>query len=133
MVVTKRGRAVARLVAIDDAAPKLGAAAGRALETERSKSVAAIRCWEGAMLAPRGRIELDRSPAVWIEDSLRAEDIELQPLTPAVSVASAQLESFHGGPADRLIVATALAHGAVLVNHDQRIRASRIVKTIWSC
>jgi PIN domain nuclease of toxin-antitoxin system len=111
---------------------RLGEAARKAIRNERSRSIAAISCWEVAMLAARGRIELDRDPVSWMEDSLRAEDIELLPLTPAVAVASAQLEPFHGDPADRLIVATALAHGAPLVTKDENIKASGIVKTVWN-
>ena len=110
---------------------RLGEGARKAIAADRSRGVAAISCWEVAMLAARGRIELDRDPVTWMEDSLRAEDIELLPLTPAVAVASAQLESFHGDPADRLIVATALADGAVLVTKDEKIRDCGIVKTVW--
>jgi PIN domain nuclease of toxin-antitoxin system len=33
-------------------------------------------------------------------------------------------------PADRLIVATALAHGLVLATHDQAIRSSGVI-TLW--
>jgi PIN domain nuclease of toxin-antitoxin system len=34
-------------------------------------------------------------------------------------------------PADRLIVATALHHGIPLVTTDAKIRAARVVETIW--
>jgi len=110
---------------------QLGKAALRTIRKDRSRGVAAVSCWEIAMLVARGRVELDRNPVAWMDDSLRAEDIELLPLTPAVAVASAQLHSFGGDPADRLIVATALTHGAVLVTKDERIRASGVVKTVW--
>ena len=83
------------------------------------------------MLAAAGRIELDRDPVTWMDDSLSAEGIELLPLTPAVAAASAQLGALRGDPADRLIVATALTHGAALVTRDERIRASGVVKTVW--
>jgi PIN domain nuclease of toxin-antitoxin system len=39
--------------------------------------------------------------------------------------------SFHGGPADRMIVATARAHDLPLATHDAAIRKSRLVK-LWS-
>ncbi len=110
---------------------RLGSGARKAIRSDRSRGVAAISCWEIAMLAGRGRIELDRDPVTWMEDSLLAEEIELLPLTPAVAVASAHLGSFHGDPADRLIVATALTYGAHLVTKDERIRELRVVKTIW--
>jgi PIN domain nuclease of toxin-antitoxin system len=38
--------------------------------------------------------------------------------------------SFHGDPADRLIVATARAHAMPLATHDAVIRRSRAAK-IW--
>lgn len=110
---------------------QLGRAAARALRAARSRGVAAISCWEVAMLAAAGRIELDRDAVAWMDDSLRAERIELLPLTPAVAAVSAQLEALRGDPADRLIVATALTHGAALVTCDERIRASGVVKTVW--
>jgi PIN domain nuclease of toxin-antitoxin system len=110
---------------------QLGSAARRAIERDRSRGIAAISCWEVAMLAARGRIELDRDAVSWMDDALEAEELELLPLTPAVAVASAQLGEFHGDPADRMIVATALTHGAVLVTKDERIRALKLVKTVW--
>lgn len=110
---------------------QLGRAAHTALRGARSKGVAAISCWEVAMLAARGRIELDRDPVAWMDDALRSAEIELLPLTPAVAAASAQLAMPRADPADRLIVATALTHGAVLVTKDERIRQARVVRTAW--
>jgi PIN domain nuclease of toxin-antitoxin system len=109
----------------------LGNEARKAIRRSASRGVAAISCWEIAMLAARGRIDLDRDPVAWMDDSLREEHIELLPLTPAVAVASAQLEGFHGDPADRLIVATALTHGAVLATKDEALRRWGAVKTVW--
>ena len=110
---------------------RLGTVARRMIRRDRSRGIAAISCWELAMLAARGRIELDRDPVAWMDESLRAGNIELLPLTPAVAVVSAQLGSFHGDPADRLIVATALTHGASLVTKDERIWKLGLVKTAW--
>ncbi len=38
--------------------------------------------------------------------------------------------SFHGDPADRLIVATALSHGLLLATHDRTIQASGVIP-LW--
>ena len=38
--------------------------------------------------------------------------------------------TFHGDPADRLIVATARAHRLPLATHDRALRKSRLV-TVW--
>jgi PIN domain nuclease of toxin-antitoxin system len=110
---------------------KLGRAGRAALRRERSRGVAAISCWEVATLAALGRITLDRDPVAWMEESLQAEGLELLPLTPAVAAASAALRDVHADPADRLIVATALTHGARLVTRDRRIRELAGVRTIW--
>jgi len=39
-------------------------------------------------------------------------------------------DTFHGGPSDRMIVATARAHDLTLATHDEAIKKSRLVK-IW--
>jgi PIN domain nuclease of toxin-antitoxin system len=110
---------------------ELGRNGRAALRRDPAHGVAAISCWEVAMLVARGRITLDRDPVAWMEDSLAAERLELLPLTPAVAAASAALGDFHGDPADRLIVATALVHGATLLTRDERIRAAGVVRTVW--
>lgn len=110
---------------------QLGRGARAAVRRDRTRGVAAISCWELAMLAARGRVELDRDPVAWMEEALLAASAELLPLTPAVAAASAMLEGLHGDPADRLIVATALTHGATLVTKDERIRRHRAVPTVW--
>jgi PIN domain nuclease of toxin-antitoxin system len=110
---------------------RLGRSARAVLRRERSLGLAAISCWELATLEARGRIALDRDPVEWMEASFDAEGIELLPLTPAVAAASAALKDFRGDPADRLIVATALTHGAMLVTKDERIRRAGGVVTVW--
>jgi PIN domain nuclease of toxin-antitoxin system len=53
------------------------------------------------------------------------------PLDIDVVIAANSLpRSFHGDPADRLIVATARAHAMALATHDTRIRKSRVV-SLW--
>ena len=64
----------------------------------------------------------------------RASDermISVLPLSVEVVLALDALPaSFHGDPADRLIVATARAHALPLATHDAAIRRSRAVK-LW--
>jgi len=110
---------------------RLGREARRLLARDRVRGVAAISCWEVAMLAARGRIELDRDPVTWMEDALAELRAEILPLTPTVAAASAQLGAPHGDPAARLIVATALTHGAILVTKDERLRKAGAVRTAW--
>lgn len=111
---------------------RLSRTARRVLETSRTVGIAAISCWEVAMLVSRSRIGLDRAPTAWMEQSLSERGIQLLPLTPAVAVRATQFgDAFQGDPSDRLIVATALVHGGRLVTRDERIRDSGLVEVAW--
>ena len=111
---------------------RLSKAAARAIRSARGIGVAAISCWEIAVLVEKGRINLDRNPLDWIEQSLTQSGLTLFPLTPAVAVRAAQLGPvFPGDPGDRLIAATALVQSAHLVTKDQCLRDIEILPTIW--
>jgi PIN domain nuclease of toxin-antitoxin system len=54
------------------------------------------------------------------------------PITAAVATATTRLPaSYPRDPADRIIGATALVHGATLITADQRIRKAKAVRTLW--
>lgn len=94
--------------------------------------ISAISCLEVATAAAKGRISIDRGVLDWLEQALAQPAVELLPLTPAISVKATQLgAAFHGDPADRIIVATALLEAAVLVTKDARILNYAAVPTIW--
>lgn len=83
------------------------------------------------MAAAKGRILLDRSPLEWIEQALDLPKVELVPLTPAIAVQASHLGQFHGDPADRVIVASAILESAHLVTKDKTIRTYPAIATIW--
>jgi PIN domain nuclease of toxin-antitoxin system len=94
--------------------------------------VPAICCLEVAALAGRGRVTLDRPTLAWMQEALAMPRVELIPLTPAIAVRAAGLPpAFPGDPADRLIVASTLVEGGVLVTRDAAIRSADLVETIW--
>jgi PIN domain nuclease of toxin-antitoxin system len=82
--------------------------------------VSAISVWEVAMLESKGRLRLKPDPETWIYDNLEAP-VELEPISPAISIQSCQLPDFHGDPADRIIVATAMELGLPLITADIEI------------
>ena len=110
---------------------KLTRKASRALKGAKRVGVPAISIWELAMLASRGRIRLDRSPLDWLNTALDEPRVELVPLTPSIAVQSTRLTHFHGDPADRLIVATAIVEAAPLVTADARIAELASVEVLW--
>jgi PIN domain nuclease of toxin-antitoxin system len=82
--------------------------------------VSAISVWELAMLVQKGRLDLAPDIDTWISANLK-RPVELEPLSPAICIASSCLSEFHGDPADRLIVATALTLGLPLMTADKKI------------
>jgi PIN domain nuclease of toxin-antitoxin system len=110
---------------------RLGRRGRAALEAADRIGVPSVCCFEVAAASARGRISLDRAVLEWLEQALSLPRAELLPLTPAVAVRATQLAGFQGDPADRLIVATAILHGATLVTKDRNIRVSASVATLW--
>jgi PIN domain nuclease of toxin-antitoxin system len=91
--------------------------------TEADWLISAISVWEFAMLAKKGRVELDRPIEKWIDDALvDVPKLNLAALTPEIAVTSCHLPNYpHLDPADRIIIATAHHHHATLVTGDLRI------------
>jgi PIN domain nuclease of toxin-antitoxin system len=111
---------------------KLGRKAQSALENAPEVGVAAISCWEIAMLVNNQRLRLDRDVLVWIKQALAQPTTTLLPLLPEIAVRAASLggQGF-GDPADRLIVATAMHFRCPLITKDRTLRAVPALQTIW--
>ena len=97
----------------DPRAEKIRAFAGTAV-------VSAISQWEVSMLAMKGRLTLKPDEETWFSANL-APPVSLAPLSAEISRTSCRLPDFHGDPADRMIVATALTMGLPLVTADEKI------------
>ena len=94
-------------------------------------ALAAISLWEAQMLHAKRRLTLDRPFDRWLRDAVEPGVVQLLPLDTEVVIALDGLpDSFHGDPADRLIVATARAHAMPLATHDANIRKSRAAQ-VW--
>lgn len=115
------------------AAPeRLGKLARAEIETADRIGVPSICCWELAMLARLGRLELDRDPRAWIRAALAGERVTELPLDGELAAAAALLEpGFPADPADRLIYATARQTGSRLATADAAVRAFDPARTIW--
>ena len=94
--------------------------------------VSVISAWEISLLVRKRRLTLPTDSLAWINQSLRESGIGVMPLTAEIAVASNSLPgTFHGDPADRIIVATARQANVVLVTADREIRAYPHVQTAW--
>ena len=95
----------------------------------RELFLSAISLWEAQMLHTKGRLQLPYPFVDWLERA--ADVVSVAPLDLAVVVELDALPpSFHGDPADRLIVATARSRRLPLATRDRTIRHSRAV-ALW--
>ena len=110
---------------------QLSRAAVKRIQGSDRIGIAAVSCFEIAAAVAKGRITLDRGTLEWLQQALAAPRFELLPLTPAIAAKATMLGRFHGDPADRLIVATAILESAVLVTKDPLIRKYEALSTTW--
>jgi PIN domain nuclease of toxin-antitoxin system len=103
---------------------RLSATAAKTLEAADQLVVAAISWFELAWLAADERIILTIPIRSWLDQL--AEGLQTLGVTPAIAATAVALpSSFPGDPADRLIYATAVEHGCLLVTKDRRMRSHR--------
>ena len=87
-----------------------------------SLHVSAITPWEIAMLISKGRLRLERDVGEWMDKALALPGIKLEPLSPAIAVASTRLPgTLNQDPADRIIVATARHLALPLITADANL------------
>lgn len=89
-----------------------------AIENASRVGVSVVSCFELALAYRRGRLQLPLPVREWFDFALTGSDIELLPLTPAISARAVELSEVHRDPFDRIIIATALELDASLVSID---------------
>lgn len=86
--------------------------------------ISVISAWEIGMLVSKKRLNLSKEPVVWFEEFVKNFAVVVLEITPQIAIRSSFLPgSFHGDPADRLIVATALSGQATILTADKEILA----------
>ena len=86
----------------------------------RALGIAAVSFWELAMLTRKARIRMQVSPAV-LRERLLAQGVREYSLDGAMGIVAGELPGLGGDPADRMIVATAMALDATLVTADESL------------
>jgi PIN domain nuclease of toxin-antitoxin system len=114
---------------------RLSRAATRAIAAaDRSDGVAisSISLWELAWLIDRGRIQVEGTPERFLTRLAGRPGLVLLEITPQIAALTVQFSpDFPRDPADRIIAATARAHGLPLVTRDADLQDSRLLRTIW--
>jgi len=111
------------LIWLDEGSPRLGETALKTINDALAigqLGIATICFWEIAMLIEKQRLIMKTELDVWRSDLLRAGLIEI-PLRGTTAIRAGQLRMFHGDPADRIIVATAMENDATLMTADEKI------------
>lgn len=104
-----------------------------AIKAEESIAVSSISLWEIAMLVERRRLVLTIDVETWLTTVEALPFLTFAPVDNRVAIRAVRLDGFeHRDPADRMIVATALGLGAILVTADARLRAYKPLATLWS-
>ena len=83
-------------------------------------AVSAITFWEIRLLQTKNRLEWQGQVSSWRESLLKEGLIEI-PMDGRIGISAAGLPNFHGDPADRQIVSTALEGNLRLLTADGKI------------
>ena len=111
------------LVWLDEGSTRLGKKSRGLIDkglADEELAVSSISFWEIAMLAQKQRLSLLTPVSQWMQEMLQQGLREI-PVTGGTGIIAAELPGFHGDPADRLIVATAISTSATLLTADENI------------
>ncbi len=102
-----------------------------AAKTNAPLYVSDITLLEIATLVRNGRYRIDRPVEEWLAGATALPLVERVPISPKIAAEVAHLpSSFHGDPADQVIVATARVIGATLLTADSKIIDAGVVRTM---
>ena len=94
--------------------------------------ISAISAWEFGLHAERGRIRFAGGVDAWMDAALASLAARVVPVDTPIVRRTFNLTGFdRRDPADRIIVATALAEGAALVTRDEWMVSWPGVHTVW--
>lgn len=101
-------------------------------ETGDGVAIASITLWEIALLIAQERIVVQGSTEAFLKLIIQRPGLFVLDLSPEIAALAYQFPAdFPGDPADRIIAATARAHGLTLVTKDQWLQDCPMLRTIW--
>jgi len=83
--------------------------------------LSSISTWEVLILAEKGRIQLDASPADWMKHVLDSLPFHEAALNHEVAIQSRNIKLPHQDPADRFIAASAMVYGLTRITADEHL------------
>ena len=110
---------------------RLSNKAARAIATTPYERLAIsdVTLQEVGLLLESGRISFSASPSTVLGSLL--DHVTVLPITLEIALSAPSLKLPHGDQFDRIITATAKAHGLTLITRDANITDSGVVATLW--
>ena len=96
----------------------LSAGARRRISVASALHYSPISAWEIARLMKEGKVFIPNDAVSFLADLKEQYDIATIPPTDDIMIRAAHLPDFHKDPADRIIIATALAYDLTIVTGD---------------
>jgi PIN domain nuclease of toxin-antitoxin system len=94
--------------------------------------ISSISVWEMALLVLKKRLLLKMDLGQWIAAAENLHFLNFVPVDNAIALKSVNLPApLHSDPADRIIIASALALNALLVTKDEKILNYPFVNAVW--
>ena len=91
-------------------------------KNENRLLISSISLWEIAMLKSKKRINIYKPIKEFLKAIVEIDGIRIVDISPDIAADSTLLlDDFHGDPADRIIAATAINNGAILLTRSRAI------------
>jgi PIN domain nuclease of toxin-antitoxin system len=90
-----------------------------------------ISLWEVAMLIHKRRIPVAGETLRFLNQLMELRQVTALPITPEIAALAYSSAFSHGDPADRIIAATAMAHGALLITEDRLLHEVQGLTAVW--
>jgi len=111
---------------------KIPSAIERKIRTSHEHvSVSSVSCLEIALLVRKGRLSINGDLNNWFHLALEESGIQLLPLTPQIATRLNTLPELHKDPIDRVIIASAIEHQALLITKDATIQKYPQLEWEW--
>ncbi|UFP93036.1 type II toxin-antitoxin system VapC family toxin [Gloeobacter morelensis] len=89
-----------------------------------------VSIWEISIKTSIGKLELPKSPEIWIPEQIKENEIEVLTISVEHATRIFQLEHHHRDPFDRMIVCQSIVENMPILTPDLAI-AEYNVETVW--
>ena len=94
--------------------------ARRRIAVASALQYSSISVWEISRLMKEGKVVIPNDAVGFVADLKEQYGLAAIPLADDIMIRAAQLPDFHKDPADRIIIATSLAHNLTVITGDSK-------------